>query len=408
MRFNPFNPELPAKPAFFVGRKNEINQFEKYLYQTMNSSPMNFAVVGNRGMGKTSLLAKFENIAKNKNCLVVRISNYEGQVKHIRDLSEFILLNIRKTIFSEKPLDKIKENIKKFFLSLEFVFDVGDTSIKISKKDVILSGLFREKLEEIWNKLKEEYSAIVILIDEAESIEKIEGSLMFLREVFSRLGENLNNYMLVLSGKLNFPEKMAEAFSPLNRFFPSLKLSGLNEDEMSEFINLKLKLTNVSVEPKIIHALSRSSEGHPFVLVSMAYNLFDCLNDEADCLSYETYKKNNLKLLYSLDEFFSSLYSPLTPKAKGILFNIASNLRSGKKDFLFSDVQKWTKIGRSGVSPYISEMVRKACINRLSRGEYEIFHKLYIPYILRKNEGERIILSKDKLGDEKVALSNYF
>src|SRR3989344_5429597 len=179
MRFNPFNPEIPAKPEFFVGRGREIEQFSKYLYQTMNSSPMNIAIVGNRGMGKTSLLAKYQNIAKTNNCLVVRISNYEGQVQSIKDLSEFIVSNIKREIIIEKPLEKMKQGVKEFISKFKFSVEIEKIELSLKKEDVIISGLLRDKLKEIWENLKEEYNAIVILIDEAESIEKIEGSLMF-------------------------------------------------------------------------------------------------------------------------------------------------------------------------------------------------------------------------------------
>lgn len=83
MRYNPFNPQLPARPNFFVGREPEITEFEKYLIQTTHGSPMNMSITGNRGMGKTSIMMKFEQIATDQGCLVVRLSNYEGNVKDI-------------------------------------------------------------------------------------------------------------------------------------------------------------------------------------------------------------------------------------------------------------------------------------------------------------------------------------
>jgi Cdc6-like AAA superfamily ATPase len=54
IRYNPFNPQQPAKPHFFVGREQERKSFETFLLQTIHSSPMNLAITGDRGMGKTS------------------------------------------------------------------------------------------------------------------------------------------------------------------------------------------------------------------------------------------------------------------------------------------------------------------------------------------------------------------
>ena len=74
MRFNPFNPQYPPRSEFFVGRTEEIERFEQILLQTINSSPLNMALTGNRGIGKTSTLGKFEELAGAKNCLVIRSS----------------------------------------------------------------------------------------------------------------------------------------------------------------------------------------------------------------------------------------------------------------------------------------------------------------------------------------------
>lgn len=387
MRFNPFNPILPAKPAFFVGRVKEREKFLKSLSQTINSSPMNLAIVGNRGVGKTSLLAKFEELAKKQGCLVVRLSNYEGLVKSVLDLAEYVTMNIKRELILSNPIENIKDKTKDFLSS--FKFSIGYEEIKIGfEKKTVVSGLLRDKLKKIWEKVKDDYKAIVIMIDEAESIEEIEGTLMFLREVFSRLGEENCNYMLVLSGKLSFPEKMAEVFSPLNRFFPSVKLSGLSTSEIAEFLERKLSIIGVTTEKKVIDDLVEDSEGHPFILVSIAYILFENLGNK-QVITPSFYQKNKVKLNAGLEDFFLSLYHPLTPKAKKVLLGLALNLKD--KSFTFAEVLKITKKKSNLVSPYLNELVKKGSLNKLQRGEYEIFHRLYLPF-LRSREGELNLL----------------
>ncbi|HIH16072.1 MAG TPA: ATP-binding protein [Candidatus Diapherotrites archaeon] len=93
MRINPFNPQIPARPQFFVGREAELDQFERWLLQTTNGSPMNMSITGNRGMGKTSLLVKMEQIAKNHGCLVFRMSNYENNIQNCKGVGQGFLLS---------------------------------------------------------------------------------------------------------------------------------------------------------------------------------------------------------------------------------------------------------------------------------------------------------------------------
>ena len=100
IKYNPFNPQQPARPNFFVGREPERKNFDTFLSQTTHSSPMNMSITGDRGMGKTSILLKFEEVAKENNCLVIRLSNYEGSVNDIMEFSDFLNLNIQRELIS--------------------------------------------------------------------------------------------------------------------------------------------------------------------------------------------------------------------------------------------------------------------------------------------------------------------
>src|SRR3989344_5970468 len=149
MRFNPFNPQQPAKPTFFVGRTEEVKTFTNFLGQTINNSPMNLSITGDRGMGKTSILNKFEEIAIDNNCLVVKISNYEGNVKNVVEFSDFLISNIQTELLSKDVISKNVENLRKFVNSLKPEISYQNFSLSIEKKQVIQDFL-RERLSSIW------------------------------------------------------------------------------------------------------------------------------------------------------------------------------------------------------------------------------------------------------------------
>ncbi len=389
MRYNPFNPQQPARPDFFVGREPEITQFEKYLSQTTHNSPMNMSITGNRGIGKTSVLVKFESIAKNNRCLVLRLSNYEGNVSNIMEFGSFIVSNLRRELLSKKPLSKIADMVT----SLKPTVSWQDVSISIEKKDVI-EEILRQRLRKIWEETKEDYDAIVILIDEAESLEKIEGILPLLREIFQRLSTEAN-YMIVLAGKLNFPERMSESFSPLNRFFPVHRLAPFNCEEIKTYVDKKLKTVNVTIADDALQYIAQKSEGHPYVLVSMMYTILDTLNDKESDITMETVSRATEKTHATLEQdFFSPMYHPLTPKAKEVINVIAENIISIK--FSFREAVVWTKMERNYVSPYIQELLRKGILNKPERGQYEVFHSLFLDYIRRQ------VISENKRSAQKT------
>jgi len=377
MRYNPFNPQQPARPDFFVGREPEITQFEKFLNQTIHGSPMNMSITGNRGIGKTSVLIKFESIAKNNNCLVLRLSNYEGNVSNIIEFVNFIISNLKRELLSKKPLAKITELVS----TIKPTISWQDIRISVEKKDVV-EEMVRQKLKKIWAETKDDYNAIVILIDEAESLEKIEGVLPLLREVFQRLSTEAN-YMVVLAGKLNFPERMSESFSPLNRFFPVHRLTPFNYEEIKIYVEKKLNTVNAGIDEEALHYLAKKSEGHPYVLVCMLYTLFDFLRDDESHIAMETVFRATEKMDATLEQdFFSPMYHPLTNKAKEVINVIAKNIQG--INFSFREAVAWSKMERNYLSPYIQELLRKGILNKPERGQYQVFHPLFLEYIKRQ------------------------
>jgi DNA replication protein DnaC len=73
MTKNPFNPGRPVDPKYSWGRKKELETFRRYLEYSTEGNSHNLAILGERGIGKSSLLRKFQQIASEENdCLVVR------------------------------------------------------------------------------------------------------------------------------------------------------------------------------------------------------------------------------------------------------------------------------------------------------------------------------------------------
>ena len=55
-KFNPFKPNHPIYSGLFAGRYNEIKKIDNALFQTSFDNPTNLLLLGERGIGKTSLL----------------------------------------------------------------------------------------------------------------------------------------------------------------------------------------------------------------------------------------------------------------------------------------------------------------------------------------------------------------
>src|SRR3989338_4738927 len=63
---NPYDPQNPVKPHYFGGRRIMIDSFKERLGGALNNQQSGgILIYGHRGVGKTSLLQKFIDIATN-------------------------------------------------------------------------------------------------------------------------------------------------------------------------------------------------------------------------------------------------------------------------------------------------------------------------------------------------------
>ena len=384
IRYNPFNPQQPAKPHFFVGRDNEVKCFQNFLGQTIHNSPMNMSITGDRGMGKTSILNKFEEIAKTENSLVIRISNYEGNVKDLIELSEFLVTSIQRELISRNPISKTLNDFGRWLGSFKPTIEMQGISVTLEKKQ-IFQDIFRERLQEIWEKVKDKYSSIVILVDEAESLENMD-ALTFLREVFQRVQSN-SNYMIVLAGKFNFPERMSEQFSPLNRFFPAQRLRRLEEKDVAKYLTNRLSETGININKNAIYDILKMSEGHPYVLVCISFLVFDSLNDNETEINKDIVNRCIWKIRGRLSQdFFTPMFHPLSPQAKKIICAIACNIRGLK--FTMDEATRITRMQNNQLSGYFAEFLKRGILTKPSRGIYWIFHTQFKEYLVYNSKNK--------------------
>ena len=60
MKNNPFRKRTGILPSYFTGRENELNELKKIYNSTKIGIPGHLILYGAKGIGKTSLLLKFQ------------------------------------------------------------------------------------------------------------------------------------------------------------------------------------------------------------------------------------------------------------------------------------------------------------------------------------------------------------
>lgn len=373
---NPFTPGHTVDPQFFAGRKKEIEKFEMFLKNTCQGNPMNMAILGERGIGKSSLLRTCENLARTQRCIVVRV-DLDVAISTINDIVITILQEIKQEGGAYSKIFKASEKAKRFFDTYNISAGIMGVSLSLDRHKQTFSHEARLELKKVWKIVKEYVPAIVIMLDEAEQLEHIEGSLQFLRNTFSRIAEEKMNFMLLLSGKLSLFRKIKEIHSPLARFFNPISLSELNSEESIEAIEKPLSSSNFKFTDEVKNKIVEASQGHPYIIQLFGFYL--CEKAASQIIDGNTYKAAFPIIMDGLSkQLFEDYYHTSSPLEQKILRAIAE-----EKEFVldFSLIVKKVKQSPNKVSNLLNRLCEKDCLKKVSRGHYRLFHNLFRDYL---------------------------
>lgn len=384
---NPFNPFGPANPEQFAGRSVEVQELTRRLNSTVAGTPQNSAIMGERGIGKTSLLRKFQEIAHSQKCIVARVDLYPG----IEDLEELLVHlheELRKRCVSYYGLlGERFETVRSFLENYSVTLPViGGGIERIQQRSLETS--FRDRLFTIWSKVREKAAAIVLMIDEAEKLTQISGALEYLRNTFSRLREDGALYCLIISGKTGLFQAVAEAFSPLERFFQPITLMPFTEVEVFELLEKATASTGTRFDDEVKREISRVSEGQPYVVQVFGYCLFDtAANSNVQVISNEHLKVTSSRIYAMLaTQLFDRRIAEGVGRSKHKLRIIRRLARAQQDTYSFTEIEKLTGIKKkSGLGVYLTQLVEAGCLRKDPRtGRYSFFMKVFKKFAAKK------------------------
>ena len=336
--------------------------------------------MGERGIGKSSLLRKFESIVKDQNCLVVR-RDVDASVTSLQALSYFILYALKeegKYFFTRSK--KTKTVVSDFFQKYKTAITFEGFGGSIEKAPPIaVQEEFYKELAEISKNIQKQVPATVIMLDEAEHLQNIEGAWGFIRSVFTRLLENNHHYLVIISGKLGLFSNIKEIFSPMERFFFPREISMLSSEETIEAIERPMAESQRTIDEQVKKHLVDYTDGHPFIIQVFGYYLFESGKTK---IGEELFQKELPRIQERLEiQVFRDRFDSASPKERLIL-----KFMSESKEYVFRpmEIAQSLKMGKGQVRPLLKRLLEKDCLRKVGKAEYSLFHKLFKYYVLNK------------------------
>lgn len=301
LSINPFQPNNPVNNTMFVGRSSEIEILQRCIVQTRAGHPSSFLILGERGIGKTSLLNYVNWLANGNIKLYLQKVNF--LVVHTDIQINTSIIGLLKKInlsleASLKTVEPIRDFIKN---SWGFMKRIEAMSVKINEKekeddiDAIVEQ-FSYDIAKLAQRLcssaqnndmfENKYDGIIILIDEADNASRELNLGSFVKIFMERLQRHgCNNVMIGLAGLPSLRNNLLESHESSLRLFQVLNLERLSEEDTNRVIDICLEEgrkenhNNITINNEARELLHLLSEGYPHFIQQFGYSAYEINND---------------------------------------------------------------------------------------------------------------------------------
>lgn len=296
-KHNPFRPNSPAPPGMFIGRTHELSRIDDAYLKLIDDNPSHIMIVGERGIGKSSLLLFANMLACGKIDWLNNVTYNFLTIQFALDRTLTRLGMIRKINRSlNRQLGKEEKLLGKFEKSWEFLKRVEIAGTKINNNTNDDDALFDEFVYSLADTchmasddsfltkhgIKTKKDGLVILIDEADNASTEMDFGTFLKTLSEALQiEGCGKVLFILSGLPRLRTVLSDSHPSSLRLFEELELEPLKQHDIGSIYDRGLKLVNkkasrhYSISGEALARMKSVSEGYPHFIQQIGFSTFD-------------------------------------------------------------------------------------------------------------------------------------
>lgn len=386
---SPFTPGSPVPVELFVGRVEPIKEILRYVERSATGRQENIFLVGERGIGKSSLVAFLRHLLKEK-FLTVYVSS--GGVTDLKELIRRIFEQTLKEANAEKTLKEKLLKVSKYVKQV----DLFGISLAFRPPEEELESILRdfpEAIKNIVEKIKEEKKGVFIALDDINSLSTKQDFANWYKSFVDNVAIRYSAKFPVTVMLIGLPEirdSLSRLQPSLMRIFRVIDIEKLSDEEVKEFFARAFQKVNIKVKPEAIKLMIKFSSGLPILMHEIgdavfwwdedgridekdaAYGIFDA----ADRIGKKYLDPKVYRTIRS--ERYRSILRKLGGSEEPISFfrkkEIESKLNEEERKVFNNFLQKMKKLGI--IVPDIEA----------SRGSYRFVNELYPVYIWMENQ----------------------
>ncbi len=382
---NPFAPGAGSRPPELAGRDSILEDariaIERALIGKQNRSQM---LLGLRGVGKTVLLNKIEEIAENAGHLTSFIEAPEG-----KPLSELLVpkLNraLRKLSVTEQAKAKAKVHLALRALrsfAATFKLTYGETTLSVDPEvGVADSGDLESDLPELFLRVGEAAKAAgkawTLLIDEVQYLRPIDlAALIVALHKISQKG------LPVLFFGAGLPQVAAlsgDAKSYAERLFHYPAVGPLLAEDAKTAIRQPVEDEGESISEDALDEVLLKTQGYPYFLQEWGYQCWNIAQSKQIEVSDASQAADEATRRLD-DGFFKVRFDRLTPKEREYVIAMS---QLGPGPYRSSDIAAALGETPQSLGPRRSQIISKGMIYSPSHGDIAFTVPMFNDYLIR-------------------------
>jgi Cdc6-like AAA superfamily ATPase len=281
---NPFKPTSPVFTGVFAGRLDEIARIEQILAETKSDNPTNLLIVGERGIGKTSLLLLTRALAALDGHDYLRVNVGIGKKTTAAELARSMSRELQRELNASEPALATLKKLWSFVQRLE----VGGTRLRETHN--CTADCFQELIYSISDTVKmvsadpgfhSPKDGLILFIDEVDSASKELDLGTLLKSLSEKLvAEGCSRLLLVMAGLPETREVLMQSHPSSVRLFEEMVLAPLEHEDVKGVIRAGLRVANeknqrpVAVDDEALEAIAHRSEGYPHFVQQFGYSAY--------------------------------------------------------------------------------------------------------------------------------------
>ncbi|MGA7576620.1 MAG: response regulator [Desulfobaccales bacterium] len=382
---NPFSRMTGVEPMVFGGRKNELDFFDQKLKRVIHTKFRDhFLVLGDWGIGKSTLLKEYKKICQSNGyvCAIVPLEPLQAGTTIFEAVRSIIEGILRDLPYSPSRFRKLIE----YFHSIGIT--ILGTGLKISrdlsKSELSPQAFLHDSLITLWNDLKSITDVLVILLDDLDNFLPVSEVVMTIKQTFSMEKLSRNNILVgITSTPLAWNNIiLLSKHHPLSRYFISrVHLQLLAKEELYDTVLKSFINSGVSIDNEIISKIYDYTNGHPFEMQVLCYNLYNNqLNGRVEIdLWDQALQASIIDMGLAYFEYRFSHASSGEAKILRLISEIEDPIAIDKVKELIQSSTITISLG--SITNYLTKLAAKNLIIRVGRGLYSIPDKMFRTYI---------------------------